>query len=237
MVRKVGKWTLDGVGVLMMTPLKNDYTLNEEAVRKQIDWSIEKGATSMWPAGYVGEWPQLDEELRKRYFGICADQAKDRAWVATGCHATNINEIIRLVNHSEKAGCDLAWICPVTPRRPTEEDLVNQYQYIIDRTSLPLAVYNSLPSGTYMTAELIMRIVSLSDRIVAVKDSVGDFVHIATVYHAGLDKKVSYFGVTFTMMPHMIWGATGVLVGPWSVPITVAAYNAFKNNVSMQARL
>ena len=158
MARSIGNQRLDGVGVLMVTPLKKDYTLNEDSVRKQIDWTIDKGATSMWPSGYIGEWPQLDTELRKRYFEVCVDQAKGRAWVSAGCHATKLNEVVELVNHAEKVGCDLAWICPVTPRRPTEDDLVAQYQYIIERTSLPLALYNSYPTGVYMSAKLMMRI-------------------------------------------------------------------------------
>lgn len=228
-MKSIGKQKLDGVGVLMVTPLKKDYTLNEDSVRKQIDWTIDRGATSMWPSGYIGEWPNLDTELRKRYFEVCVDQAKGRAWVSAGCHATNLNEVVELVNHAEKVGCDLAWICPVTPRRPTEDDLVTQYQYIIDRTSLPLAMYNSYPTGVYMTAELMKRIMSLSKRIVAAKDSVGDFAHIATVYKAGLGEMVSFFGTAYVMMPHMIWGAAGVLASPFTVPMAMAAYKAFKN--------
>jgi len=229
MTRSIGKQKLDGVGVLMVTPLNKDYTLNEDSVRKQIDWTIDKGATSMWPSGYIGEWPQLDTELRKRYFEVCVEQAKGRAWVAAGCHATKLNEVVELVNHAEKVGCALAWVCPMTPRRPTEDELVAQYQYIIDRTSLPLALYNSYPTGVYMHAELMMRIASLSERIVAIKDSVGDFAHIATIYHAGLGKKVSFFGTAYIMMPHMIWGSSGVLASPFSVPMAVAAYEAFRN--------
>ena len=141
MARKIGKWTLDGVGVLMITPLNADYTLNEGAVRDQIDWVIEKGATSIWPSGFIGEWPPLDEELRKRYFEVCVDQAKDRIWVAAGCHGTNLNQAVRLVNHAEKAGCDVAWISPTCVRKPTEDEIIAQYQYILDRTSLPFGVY------------------------------------------------------------------------------------------------
>jgi dihydrodipicolinate synthase/N-acetylneuraminate lyase len=32
----------------------------------------------------------------------------------------------------------------------------------------------------------------------------------------------------YIMMPHMIWGAAGVLASPFSVPMAVAAYKAFK---------
>lgn len=228
MARTIGKWTLDGVGVLMITPLNMDYTLNENAVRNQIDWVIEKGATSIWPSGFIGEWPQLDEELRKRYFEVCVDHAKDRIWVAAGCHGTNLNEVVRLVNHSEKAGCDIAWISPVCVRKPTDDDIIAQYQYILDRTSISLGVYNAFYTGTAMDADLLMKIASLDDRIALLKDSNGDFVHIASLYSGGLGEKVSSFAVNFTMLPHLAWGGAGVLSSPHATHIAVAAYNAFK---------
>ncbi|MBI4319318.1 MAG: dihydrodipicolinate synthase family protein [Chloroflexi bacterium] len=228
MPRKIGDKVIEGVGVLMTTPLKNDYTLNEDSVRKQVDWCFEKGAVSMWPCGYIGEWPQLDTDLRKRYFEVTVDQANGRGWVAAGCHSTNLNTTVELVNHAEKVGCDLAWICAVTLRRPTEADLVSQYKYILERTSLPLAVYNSYPTGVYMRAETMVKIAQLSDRIVAIKDSVGDFAHIATVYHAGLGNMVSFFGTGYIMMPHMVFGAAGALASPFTVPMARAAYDAFK---------
>ncbi len=230
MARKIGKWTLDGVGVLMITPLNHDYTLNEDAVRKQIDWVIAEGATSIWPSGFVGEWPQLDEELRKRYFEVCADQVKDRAWVAAGCHGTNLNEVVRLVNHAAKAGCDVAWISPVCVRKPTDDEIIAQYQYILDRTTIPLGVYNAFYTGTAMDADLLMRIACLDDRIALLKDSNGDFVHIATLYAKGLGEKISSFGINFTMFPHLAWGGAGILSSPHATPLAVSGYNAMMNN-------
>ena len=228
MVRKIGKKEVSGVGVLMITPLKKDYSLNEVSVRKEVDWLIDKGANSLWPSGYIGEWPSLDEELRTRLFKICVEQANGKALIAAGCHATNLNEVVRLVNSAEKVGCDLGWICAVTPRRPTDDEIVAQYQYILDRTSLPIGLYNSTLTGVYMTAQLLLRICSLSDRIVAVKDSVGDFGHIAQLYHVGLHKKVSIFPTTHIMIPSLIWGAAGALPDPCQTLLAVAALKAFK---------
>jgi len=53
---------LEGVMALTYSPLHENYGLNEEAVRREIDWVIQKGATGIWPGGYAGQWPELDEE-------------------------------------------------------------------------------------------------------------------------------------------------------------------------------
>lgn len=219
---------MEGVADLTTTPLNQDYTLNEENLRKEIDWSIESGATALWICGFVGEWPTLSVELKKRLFKVSAEQAKGRAWVGAGCHSTHLDETITLVNEAEKAGCDFAWCCPVSPRRPTEDELVAQYQYILDRTNLPLGVYNAFYIGTYMTAELIMRIASISDRIVTLKDTIGDVVHMHTLYRVGVHKKLRLIGAPINAIEHLILGAAGFMGPTYMMRAAAAAYNAFK---------
>ena len=78
--------SLQGIMALTYTPLNKDYTLNEEAVRKEIDWVLERGATGIWPGGFAGEWPELEEETRKRHLKVCIDHAGNRVFCAAGCH-------------------------------------------------------------------------------------------------------------------------------------------------------
>jgi 4-hydroxy-tetrahydrodipicolinate synthase len=221
--------SMEGAADLTTTPLNQDYTLNEEALRKEVDWVIESGATSLWIRGFVGEWPSLGTEVSERLFEVAADQARGRAWVGAGCHSTNLPEVIRLVNHAEKVGCDFAWVCPMNPRRLTEDEAVAQYQYILDRTSLPLGVYNAYYVGTYMNAEVLMRIASLSDRLVTIKETVSDVCHTHTLYRVGLHKKVRLFGACFNAMEHLILGGAGFMGPTYMVRAEVALYKAFKD--------
>lgn len=59
--------SLEGVMALTYTPLNKDFTLNESAVRDEIDWVIDQGATGIWPGGFAGQWPEMDETTRKRH--------------------------------------------------------------------------------------------------------------------------------------------------------------------------
>jgi dihydrodipicolinate synthase/N-acetylneuraminate lyase len=40
---------LEGIMALTYTPLKEDYSLNEDAVRQEIDWVIQRGANFASP--------------------------------------------------------------------------------------------------------------------------------------------------------------------------------------------
>ena len=219
---------LEGIMALPYTPLKEDYSLNEDAVRREIDWVIQRGATGIWPGGYAGQWPELDEQVRKRHLKVCIDHAKDRVFCAAGCHATNTLQTIRLANYAEEIGYDCAWISPTMPRKATEDEIYEHHRLVLDHTTIPIALYDSSPAGSYMSPELIARIVEMSQRIIAMKAIVGDIVHIASLYNLGVDKKISILGVEWNMLPHLLLGAPGAMGGSDWIPVMCATYEAFK---------
>ena len=220
---------LEGVMALTYTPLKEDYRLNEDAVRREIDWVIQRGAAGIWPGGYAGQWPELDEEVRKRHLKVCIDHAKGRVFCAAGCHATHTLQTIRLANYAEEIGYDCAWVSPTMPRKATEDEIYEHHKLILDRTTIPIALYDSSPAGSYMSPELIARIVEMSPRMIAMKAIVGDIVHIASLYHFGVDKRISILGVEWNMLPHLLLGAPGAMGGSDWIPAMRATYEAFKS--------
>jgi 4-hydroxy-tetrahydrodipicolinate synthase len=227
---------LEGIMALTYTPLKEDYSLNEDAVRREIDWVIQKGATGIWPGGYAGQWPELDEEVRKRHLKVCIDHAKKcRIFCAAGCHATNTLQTARLANYAEEIGYDCAWISPTVPRKATEDEIVEHHRWILDHTSIPIALYDSSPAGSYMSPELIARIVGMSQRIIAMKAIVGDIVHIASLYHLGVNQKIGILGVEWNMLPHLLLGAPGAMGGSDWIPAMCALYEAFRNGNTTRA--
>ena len=219
---------LEGIMALTYTPFNEDFTLNEDAVRQEIDWVIKQGATGIWPGTFAGQWPEMDEAVRKRHLEVCIEHVGGRAFCAAGCHATNTLTSIRLANYAEKIGYDCAWISPTVPRRGTDEEVYEHHRMIFENTGIPIALYDSSPVGTYMTPGLIKRIAALSDNIIAMKAIVSDICHIAGMYYLGLGEKFSIFGVEWNMMPHLQFGASGALGGSDWIPIMVAVYDTFK---------
>ena len=213
---------------LTYTPLNRDYSLNEDAVRREIDWVIQKGATGIWPGGYAGHWPELDEEVRRRHLKVCVDHAKGRVFCAAGCHSTNTLQTIRLANYAEAIGYDCAWISPTLPRKATDDEIYDHHRLILDNTNIPIALYDSGPVGPYMSPDLIARIVKDSHRMIAMKAIVSDIVHITSLYALGINEKISIMGVEWNMLSHLLLGAPGALGGSDWVPVLCAIYEAFK---------
>jgi 4-hydroxy-tetrahydrodipicolinate synthase len=226
---------LKGVMALTYTPLEQDYSLNEDAVRREIDWVIEHGATGIWPESYSGEWPQLDEETRKRHLKVVIRHAGDKVFCAAGCHSTNTLQAIRLANYAEEIGYDCAWICPPTPRKASEEEIYDHYEMILDKTRLPIGLYNSYPAGTYMSPKFIAKLAQMSERFITMKEPVSDFCHIAGLYHEGVQERISIFGVEWNMLPHLILGAKGTVAGSDWIPVVFAVDHAFQHGDMQKA--
>jgi 4-hydroxy-tetrahydrodipicolinate synthase len=217
-----------GIMALTYTALNPDFSLNDKAICREIDWVAEQGATGIWPGGFAGQWPELSEEARRRHLKICVEHAKPNLFTVAGCHATNTLETIRLVNYAEKIGYDWAWISPTIPRKATESEILRHHKMVLENTGLPIAIYDSSPITHYLSPRLISDIVDLSDRIVAMKAIVGDIAHIAGLYNGKIDKKVEILPVETNCLPHLQLGAPGALAGSEWVPLVMALYKAFQ---------
>ncbi|MBI4188802.1 MAG: dihydrodipicolinate synthase family protein [Chloroflexi bacterium] len=230
MAKKLDKSKLKGVASLTLTPLKKDFSLNEDSCRKTVEWLIKNECTSMWIRGWVGEWPQLTLELSKRMFEVYAEQNKGRALIGAGCHSNRTAECIELVNYAEEVGCDFAWMTPpLFPTSNSNEEIYNHYKMIVENTkNIPLGVYNSGGTLVYMTPKLILDIINLSPRFVVLKDSHSFSSHQLGLFKLGIHKKVAYYPMSGSILPGLILGAAGPMTAsPAGVPLSVKLYKAF----------
>ena len=51
---------------MLVTPFRDDYRLNEDALRREVNWAIAAGADGVVAAPSIGEFIHLDEAERTR---------------------------------------------------------------------------------------------------------------------------------------------------------------------------
>ena len=165
-----------GVLVVMITPFKEDYELDEDGLRRLtrflIDSGIKEGKGVLVPAGSTGECPMLTDEERKRIFKIVKDEAKDTVPVIGGCNHTDTRTVIKLVHYAEEAGLDGVMISPPYYWKPSEKIILNHYKAIARETELGIMVYNNwFASQLDIPVETMVRLVDEVPNIVALKDN------------------------------------------------------------------
>ena len=113
---------LRGIFTPNIVPLDRHGEINEEELRRYVDWLIERGVHGLYPNGSTGEFTRFTAEERRRIIEIIADQAAGRVPILAGAAEANTRETIRACEHYCELGVAggghrLAFLLPAQPSR------------------------------------------------------------------------------------------------------------------------
>ncbi len=162
----------------LITPFKNG-SLDEEALRRFVDWQITEGTHGLVPTGTTGESPTLNFDEHKRVIDITIETARGRVPVIAGTGSNSTDEAIELSTHAEKSGADGILIVNPYYNKPTQEGLYQHFKAINDRVGIPIVIYN-IPSRTNvdMSVETMARVYELKN-VVGVKDATANLARVS----------------------------------------------------------
>lgn len=168
-----------GVLPAMITPLTEDYKVNEKALRKLIDYLIDGGVHGIFAIGTTGEFYGLTNDEYKAVLEIALDQTAGRVPVYAGANAIGTRESIQLAQIAEKVG--VAALSTLTPYfiSLNQQEVYNHFEAVAKSTSLPILLYDNAPK-THITIKP-STVAKLADieNIVGMKDSTGDLTNTA----------------------------------------------------------
>ena len=217
-----------GAIVATVTPFKSGQ-VDEEALRKLIEYQIENGTTGIVPCGTTGESATLSHEEHDRVIEITIDAVKKRVPVIAGTGSNSTEEALRLTRHAHEAGADGALIvCPYY-NRPTQEGLFQHYKSIAEAVPIPILVYN-IPgrTGINLNPDTLARLAQISN-IVGVKEAAGSIKQMSDIIGlCGPEFDVLSGDDAFTL-PLLALGGQGVIsvisnVAPSDMAAMVSAF-------------
>jgi 4-hydroxy-tetrahydrodipicolinate synthase len=170
-----------GCGTAMVTPFREDGSLDERTLRALVKRQIEQGINFLVPCGTSGESPTLAHAEHLRVVEITLEEAKGRVPVLAGAGGYNTAEVIELANEIKAMGAD--GLLSVTPyyNKPTQEGLYRHYKAIASAVKLPIIVY-SVQGRTGVNVEpATLKRLSEIDYIVGVKEASGNIGQMAQV--------------------------------------------------------
>ncbi len=157
--------------VALITPMREDGSIDEKAYAELVDWQIKEGTHGLVPVGTTGESPTLSHEEHKRVVEICIAVAKGRVPVIAGAGSNSTEEAIELTRHAKEAGADAALVVTPYYNKPTQEGMYLHFSAIADAVELPVIIYNIPPRSVVdMTPETMGRLAKHRN-IIGVKDA------------------------------------------------------------------
>ena len=173
--------TLSGCGTALVTPFKEDLSIDEDALRRFVDFQIAGGIDFLVPCGTTGESVTLSDSEQSRVVEIVLRQAGGRVPVIAGAGGNNTAHVIALAREFERLG--VQGLLSVSPyyNKPMQEGIYQHFKAIADSTSLPIIVYNVPPrTNVNILPETIARLAEIPN-IVGVKEASGDISQVAEI--------------------------------------------------------
>ena len=196
----------------MVTPFKDDLSIDYEACEKLVSHLIKTGTDSIVVAGTTGESPTLmhEEEFELCKFVKKTVNGKAKIVLSTGSNCTRT-----AVEYTKKANAlGIDGILSVVPyyNKPSQAGLIAHFSEIAKSTDLPIILYN-IPGRTGInmepttTAELAHKFKNIN----AYKDATGNLEHTSQVIQLCPKGFLVFSGDDGLLLPMLSVGAVGVI--------------------------
>lgn len=202
---------LQGCGTALITPFRRDESIDEQALRRFIEFQIAGGVDFLVACGTTGESVTLTEAEQARVVALTIEVAAGRVPVVAGAGGYNTREVREKIHRYERLGA--AAILSVTPyyNKPTQEGLYQHYRALADATKLPIILY-SVQGRTAVNLEpsTVARLAEI-ENIIGIKEASGNIAQIAEIA-ALVDASFKIFaGDDAVVLPVAALGGVGVI--------------------------
>lgn len=165
---------LRGVIPPATTPFDEKGDIVLPAVARQTEWLIDNGAHGIAVGGSTGEGHTLEHEEFRDLIAASVKAAKGRAPVIAGIIVDSTRDAIRRGKLVSDLGVAALQVTPVHYLfKPSDDAMVEHFRALAGETGLPVIIYNVVP-WTYLSPELLCRIMREVPNVVGVKQSAGD---------------------------------------------------------------
>jgi 4-hydroxy-tetrahydrodipicolinate synthase len=220
----------EGSIVAIVTPFKNG-KVDEDTLRKLVDFQIESGTSGIVPCGTTGESPTLDNDEHDRVIDICVDAANKRVPVIAGTGSNSTAEAIAHTKYAAKAGADAALVVTPYYNKPTQKGLYLHFKAIANSVDIPIILYN-IEGRTARNIETptVARLAKDCKNIIGVKEASGSLEQVKAVREACGKDFIILSGDDALTLDIMDLGGKGVIsvvanIVPNDVISMVNAYN------------
>ena len=201
-----------GAGVALVTPFKEDLSVDYDQLEKFIDFQIDNGTDSIVICGTSGEASTMSHDEQIEVVSACVSHVNGRVPVIAGAGANCTDEALNLAKRSEKAGAD--GLLVVTPyyNKATQKGLEEYYTTVGNSVDIPIIMYN-VPgrTGTNIPPATAVKIAKSVDNIVAIKEASGDIGQVATLAALADGCLDIYSGNDDQVVPLLALGGKGVI--------------------------
>ena len=201
-----------GTGVAIVTPFKNDSSIDFSSLGRVIDHVIKGGINYIVALGTTGESVTLTTDEKKAIISFVIETVDSRVPIIAGIGGNNTQEVINSIRNADLTGVDA--LLSVTPyyNKPTQRGIFQHFKSIATWSPIPVIMYN-VPgrTGCNISADTCLELARTCENITGVKEASGDLVQIMKIIKGKPENFGVISGDDMLTLPVIAAGGIGVI--------------------------
>ena len=201
-----------GAGVAIVTPFKEDESIDYDRLDELIDFHCENGTDSIIICGTTGESATMTEKEHLECVKFTIERTKGRIPVIAGSGSNCTRTAVEMSKEAESYGAD--GLLLVTPyyNKATQAGLIAHYMAVAKEVKAPIIMYSvASRTGCNIEPATVAALVNNVDNIVGIKEASGNIGQVARIM-ALTDGNIDlYSGNDDQIVPLLSLGGKGVI--------------------------
>ena len=203
---------LIGTGVALITPFKEDLSVDVEGLKKVVNYNIDNGTDYLVVLGTTAESATLNKEEKQLVIDTIVEANNKRLPLVLGIGGNNTAAVIEEMKTSDHTA--FTAILSVSPayNKPTQQGIYNHFAAIAQEAPLPIILYN-VPGRTAsnMLPETVIKLANDFKNIIGIKEAAGDLVQAMQMIDGTPDSFLVISGDDMIALPMTLAGGAGVI--------------------------
>jgi 4-hydroxy-tetrahydrodipicolinate synthase len=195
--------------VALVTPMREDGSVDYDALRRLVDWHIAEGTDCIGVVGTTGESPTVSVEEHCEIIRVAVEHAAGRVPIMAGAGGNSTREAIELSRYAKKVGADCTLSVVPYYNKPSQEGMYQHFKAIAEAVDIPMVLYN-VPGRTVadMQVDTVLRLARIPG-IVGIKEATGDIERAGWLIKQAPKGFAIYSGDDQTAVALMLLGGQG----------------------------
>ncbi len=201
-----------GTGVALVTPFKEDKSVDFDGLRRLIDHMVEGGVDYLVSLGTTGESSTLNKKEKEAVWAFTAEVNNGRLPLVAGIGGNDTANVVESIKSFESNGYDAILSASPNYNKPTQEGIYQHYKAISEASSLSVLLYN-VPGRTAsnVSPETTCRLAHDFKNIIGTKEASGNFDQFNQIMRDKPEDFMLISGDDPVALPMISLGAVGVI--------------------------
>lgn len=204
--------SLIGTGVALVTPFNEDFSIDTEALKRIVNFSIDNGIEYLVVLGTTAENATLSQDEKELVIKTVIETNNGRLPLVLGVGGNNTMKVVDELKTRDLS--QFAAILSVSPyyNKPTQEGIYQHFKAVAEASPIPVILYN-VPGRTAsnILPSTVLRLANDFENVVAIKEAAGDIVQAMQILKNKPKDFLVISGDDMIALPMVLAGGSGVI--------------------------